>query len=352
MPRLSQRQRQQPQRLQLDGPRIRHEYVNEIRDNARAQRQAEIQENRHHAQQRARLGAQEGQEENEEDRLEQEALVAAVDLERLRNEHNEWQSFCKGFRCLEETLRCNIVKKFSYFLVSFSFRCPTDLSLGLYSGVRDLQEWNVHFTRTILPLFQTPPAWSNQPEEILEVVTHPSIRRVMDPYIFRLKISFANNEGHRYLMQHFNRSAITDNLLTKIAEFLDPAWARLDSQFVAGTILSQLKRIFLSLDLLKLYCSRCNILFQETGLKTHVAEHHRDLFEDDYSPFICREDENTRLLQIINYSPMGRILKDHALRNADFWLNAAMMDIQCRDRDNNDLGRLHWVTAEAIEEGN
>ena len=219
--------------------------------------------------------------------------MAAVDLERLRNEHNERQQFCKTLRCLEETLRCNKVSKFSYFLVSFSFRCPTDLSLGLYSGARDLQEWNVHFTRTILPLFQTPPAWSNQQEDHLEVVTHPSIRRVREPYIFKLTISFANNEGHRYLMQHFNRSAITDNLLIKISEFLDPAWARLEPKFVAGTILSQLKRIFMSLDLLKLYCSRCNILFQEIGLKTHVAEHHRDLFEEDYTPFICSEDENT-----------------------------------------------------------
>ena len=340
MPRLSQRQRQQPQRLQLDGPRIRQEYVNELRNSSRAQRQEAIQENRHNAQQRARLEDQEGQEEDEE-ALQQEALVAAVDLELLRNEHNVWLQFCKGFRCLEETLRCNIVKKFSYFLVAFSFRSPTDLSLGLYSGVRNIQEWNFFFKSNILTLFQNAPQWTDEPAEILEVYEHASIRRVAEPYIFRLQISFANNEGHRYLMQHFNRASLTDNLLTKIAEFLDPSWARLEPEYVAGTIKSQLKRIFLSLDQLKLYCSRCNEMLQETGLKTHVAEHHRGLFQDDYSPFMCREDENSRFLQIINYSPMGRILKDHALRNGEFWLNAAILNIQSRDRDNNDLGDLH-----------
>ena len=348
MSRRSQRQARQPQRLQIDGPQQRHAYVQELRDISRAQRQEAIQENRHIAQQRAREDAQEDQE--EENRLEQAALVAAVDLELLRNEHNQWLQFAKGFRCLEETLRCNIVKKLSYFLVAFSFRRPTDLSLGLYSGVRNLQEWNDFFKANILTLFQNAPQWTDEPDEILEVFEHASIRRVAEPYIFRLPISFANNDGHRFIMQHFNRAALTDILLTKIAEFLDPSWARLEPAFVAGTIKSQLKRVFMSLENLKLYCSRCNEMFQETGLKTHVAEHHRGLFEDDYSPFMCREDENSRFLQIINYSPMGRILKDHALRNGEFLLNAAIATIQSRDRDNNILEDLQWAIEEPIEE--
>jgi hypothetical protein len=347
MSRRSQRQPQRPQRLQIDGPQQRHAYVQELRDIARVQRQEAIQENRHNDQQRARQGAQEGQEEDEE-ALQQEALVAAVDLELLRDEHNSWLQFCKGFRCLEETLRCNIVKKFSYFLVAFSFRSPTDLSLGLYSGVRNLQEWNDFFKANILTLFQNAPQWTDEPAEILEVYEHASIRRIAEPYIFRLQISFGNNEGHRYLMQHFNRASLTDNLLNKIAEFLDPSWARLEPEFVAGTIKSQLKRILLSLDTLLMYCSRCNELMKETGLKTHVAEHHRGLFQDDYSPFMCREDENSRFLQIINYTPMGRILKDQVLRNADFLLNAAILDIQTRDRDNTVLEDLHLAIEENV----
>ncbi|CBY40532.1 unnamed protein product [Oikopleura dioica] len=135
------------------------------------------------------------------------------------------------------------------------------------------------------------------------------------------KDSSISNDGSRFITEHFQRQHLNSALIKAIAVFLEPSWAELPDDYVFCTVVGTLKRIFLSLEKMTMYCSRCNLVFDENAHKEHVAKHHKELFDRTYGRMLVDEANDAEFCRIVNRSAIGRQLKDHILRNADYWID-------------------------------
>jgi len=322
----AQRRREVPARLQLDGLRQRDERNARTREEAR---QATLERQRAA---RAEVVRQERE----------EGLVDVDELIGL--ERDIFQQFCKReYRCLEENFRVEYIERFTHFFLSISFRRPTDLALGTHNGASDVNDWNRIFCRDILPKFQTEPDWTNEPDELLLVYRRHGVQNPREPFIFKLNVNFSSNDGSRFITEHFQRQHLNSALIKAIAVFLEPSWAELPDDYVFCTVVGTLKRIFLSLEKMTMYCSRCNLVFDENAHKEHVAKHHKELFDRTYGRMLVDEANDAEFCRIVNRSAIGRQLKDHILRNADYWIDMYILTITARDQQNNDLEQLRLI---------
>lgn len=312
--RQSQRNRRAPARLQIDG---------------RADRQAEYE--------RRRRGQRE-EAQDEARRLTPEQQEA-FRQDALRREMQIWADWTKtNFRCSQANFKAEIKKRLPLLIYAMAMQCPTDLAHGTRPEEETIQDWNRAFTEEILQLLPGNPNWSNDEQEILLEHRPEFLRRRNNHFIFKLAKTFLDVDGHRWIMSHLDRAFLTDELLVKLALFIDRRYDALDHGFIAGEVRLLLKDLMLTLTSLNLYCSKCREMMPEQTLKYHVQKHHSTLFSIDYQQFLTNTDRDRQFLSFVTRMPTADHFIENVLRNYEsFWEPAESLALNGKDSQGLDL---------------
>ena len=349
MSRRSNRYRAQPDRLQVVGRRDREEENRQRQQQRLQQRRIEEREEedeqefrqRQQQRQQQRLHQQNGVDIDEEEAV---RIGQELRLEALQNEPEVFDTWIKKkWTNLEENFRIEIPKRLAHFLLVVIHMTPSNLAIGTRIGHGTVTDWNACFRAELLPHFNTNFDWRDEQLEVLEPHRAQFLKNLAEPFIFKIFPGFSFSDGERVLMTHFQPNQMTTNLLKRIATFLHPSWRNLNEHYVAGVIRSIMKTTISSLWQKNIYCSKCNEIFSEKTLKSHVARHHKTLFNDDYGAYCEENDANNEFNQIVAISPTLQLIRDHAVRTGIYWVNARVTRIETQDREGNNQETLRFA---------
>ena len=256
-------------------------------------------------------------------------------FEQLRQEITTFLTWTRtALRCPHKHFRLEMEKLLKPFMLSICYGAPTELFRLFSSDIPD-------FNRKVALLQRELPApipWNENQIDILEAYSPNWIQWPEAPFIFKIKTSFWEKDGHRTLQLIFAPENQTTSFLNAIANFINSnSTTQLHPEFITGTIRSMLSKTFNSLFGLRIICMKCKEAITEDSTRSHIAKHHQGIFAANYEEFLQEEEEDRAMIRrmktFLLYPAFRQMLTDDETFE-NYWRDCSLARISGNDRNN------------------